>query len=91
MKDEEEKRLAQEAEQQRRHETLDTWKHYFAKPEEANRRAREADAGGMTSVTWPLPGSPPGNFPSCYFQNLTNCCNSCLKGLTSAFVIVFLL
>jgi hypothetical protein len=31
MKAEEEKRLAQEAEQQRRHETTDTWEHYFAK------------------------------------------------------------
>jgi hypothetical protein len=31
LKAEEEKRLAQEAEQQRRHETTDTWEHYFAK------------------------------------------------------------
>jgi hypothetical protein len=55
--------------------------------EEANRCAREASAGGTTSETWP----PPGNFSSCYFHNLINCCNSCLKGLTSAFVIFFLL
>jgi hypothetical protein len=31
MKVEEEKRLAQEAEQQRRCETLGTWEYYFAK------------------------------------------------------------
>jgi hypothetical protein len=31
MKVGEEKRLAQEAEQQRRRETLGTWEHYFAK------------------------------------------------------------
>jgi hypothetical protein len=91
MKAEKEKRLAQEAEQQRRHETPDTWKYYFTKQEEANRRAREDDAGGTTSETWPLPRLPPGNFSSCYFQNLINCCNSCLKGLTSALVIFFLL
>jgi hypothetical protein len=37
MKVEEEKKLAQEAEQQRRRETLDTWEHYKARQEEANR------------------------------------------------------
>jgi hypothetical protein len=54
-KAEEEKRLAQEAEQKRRHETPGTWEHYKARCEEADRRAREADAGGMTSKTWPPP------------------------------------
>jgi hypothetical protein len=67
MKAEEEKRLAQEAKQQRRRETSSTWEHYFAKQEEANRYAREADLGGMTSETWPPPRSPPGNFPSSFF------------------------
>jgi hypothetical protein len=89
MKAEEEKMVAQDAEQQRRHETPSTGEHYFTKQEEANRRAREADARGMTSKTWPPPQSPAGNFPSCYFQNLINCCNSCLKGLTSAFFYLF--
>jgi hypothetical protein len=37
MKVEEEKKLAQEVEQQRRRETLDTWEHYKARQEEANR------------------------------------------------------
>jgi hypothetical protein len=50
MKAEEEKRLA---EQQRRHETPDTWEHYKTKQDKADRRAREADTGGMTSETWP--------------------------------------
>jgi 5'-deoxynucleotidase YfbR-like HD superfamily hydrolase len=54
-KAEEEKRLAQEVEQQRRCETPRTWKHYKAKQEEANRRAREADLASMTSETWPPP------------------------------------
>jgi hypothetical protein len=45
MKAKEEKRLAQEAEQQRRRETPGTWEHYFAKQEEMNRCAREADLG----------------------------------------------
>jgi hypothetical protein len=67
MKAEEEKRLAQEAEQQRRRETPETWEHYKAKQEEANRHAREADIGGTTSETWPLPRSPPGNFPLSFF------------------------
>jgi hypothetical protein len=61
-KDEEEKRLAQEAELKRRREPLGTWEHYKARCEEADRRAREADAGSTTSETWPLPRSPPGNF-----------------------------
>jgi hypothetical protein len=55
MKAEEEKRLAQEAEQQRRCETPGTWEYYFAKQEEADRRAREAHLGGTTSETWLLP------------------------------------
>jgi hypothetical protein len=55
MKAKEEKRLAQEVEQQRRRETPGTWEYYKAKQEEANRRAREADLGGTTFETW----SPP--------------------------------
>jgi hypothetical protein len=43
-KAEEEKRLAREVKEQRRRETPETWEHYFTKQEEANRRAREADA-----------------------------------------------
>jgi hypothetical protein len=54
MKAEEEKRLAQEAEQQRS-ETPGTWEHYKAKQKEVNRRAREADLGGTTFETWPPP------------------------------------
>jgi hypothetical protein len=52
---EEEKKLAWEAEEQRRRETSGTWEHYFAKQEETNIREREADAWGTTSETW----SPP--------------------------------
>jgi hypothetical protein len=75
LKSEEEKWLAQEAEEQRRRETPVTWEHYNARQEEVNRRAREADAGGMTSETWPPPRSPPGIFPLSFFQNLTINCN----------------
>jgi hypothetical protein len=67
MKAKEEERLAQEVEQHKKRETPDTWEHYFAKQEEANRRAREVGLRGMTSETWPLPRSPPGNFPSSFF------------------------
>jgi hypothetical protein len=67
MNAKEEKRLAQEAEQQRRRETPGTWEHYKARQEEADRRAREADLRGTTSETWPPPRSPPGNFPSSFF------------------------
>jgi hypothetical protein len=88
---EEEKRLAQEAEQQRRHETPNTWEHYKARQEEANRHAREAHTKGTTSEIWPPPRLPPGNFPLSSFQNLIIHCNICLKGLTNAFVIFFLL
>jgi hypothetical protein len=70
---EEEKRLAQEAELKRRRETPRTWEHYKAQCDEANRCARETDAGGMTSETWPPPQSPPGNFPLVVF---TKACNS---------------
>jgi hypothetical protein len=63
MKDEEAERFAREAEQQRRHETPRTWEHYFAKQEEANRCARAAKHGAMTSEIWPLPRTPEGNFP----------------------------
>jgi hypothetical protein len=67
MKAEVENRLAQEAEQQRRHETPDTWVHYFAKQEEANKRAREANLGGTTSKTWPPPSEEPGIFHPSFF------------------------
>jgi hypothetical protein len=53
MNDEEGKRLAGEAEEQRRHETPGTWERYIAKQEEANRRVRVAGLGGMTSEIWP--------------------------------------
>jgi hypothetical protein len=46
MKADKAKRLAQEVEQKRRRETPDTWEHYKARCEEADRCAREADAGG---------------------------------------------
>jgi hypothetical protein len=71
-KAEEEKRLAQEAELKRRRETPGTWEHYKAQCDEANRCAREANAGGTTSETWPPPRSPPGNFP---FVAITKACN----------------
>jgi hypothetical protein len=51
----EEKSLAREVEEKRRGETPGTWEHYIAKQEEANRCAREANVGGTTSETWPLP------------------------------------
>jgi hypothetical protein len=35
-----------------------------------NKRAREADAGGTTTETWPLPRLPSGKFPSCFFRIL---------------------
>jgi hypothetical protein len=69
----EKKRLAQEAELKRRHETPGTWEHYNAQCDEANRRAREVDAGGTTSETWSPPRSPLGNFPFIVF---TKACNS---------------
>jgi hypothetical protein len=71
-KAEEEKRLAQEAELKRRRETPGTWEHYKAQCDEADRRAREADAGGTTSETWPLLQSPPGNFPFAVFMKACN-------------------
>jgi hypothetical protein len=67
MKAKEEKRLAREAKEQRRRETPGTWEHYYAKQKEANRCAREADAGGTTSETWQPPQSPPGIFPPSFF------------------------
>jgi hypothetical protein len=51
LKAEEEKRLARVVEEQRRRETPGTWEHYNARQEEANRRAREANAVGTTSET----------------------------------------
>jgi hypothetical protein len=71
-KAEEEKRLAQEAGLKKRRETTGTWEHYNAQCDEANRRAREAEAGGMTSETWPPPQSPPGNFPLFIFMKACN-------------------
>jgi hypothetical protein len=60
LKAKEEKRLAQEAEEKVRRETPGTWEHQKVVQEEANRRAREADDGGMTYETWPPPQSPSG-------------------------------
>jgi hypothetical protein len=48
---EKEKRLAQEAGLKRSRETPGTREHYKAQCDEVNRRAREADAGGMASET----------------------------------------
>jgi hypothetical protein len=70
MKAGEEKRLAEDVEQQRRRETPETWEHYFAKQEEANKRAREVDARGTTFGTWPPPRSPPGIFPPSFSEIL---------------------
>jgi hypothetical protein len=72
-KAEEEKKLAQEAELKRRRDRPGTWEHYKAQCDEANRRAREADAGGTTSETWLPPRSPLGNF---LFVIFTKACNS---------------
>jgi hypothetical protein len=55
LKAEEEKRLALEVKEQWRRETPGTWEHYNARQEEANRQAREVDAGGMTFETRPPP------------------------------------
>jgi hypothetical protein len=60
LKGEDEKRLAREAEENVMHETPGTWEHQKIVQEEANKRAREADDGGMTSETWPPPRSPSG-------------------------------
>jgi hypothetical protein len=45
---------------------------YKARCEEAGRHAREADAGGTTSKTWPSPQSPPGNLPFVIFRKAYN-------------------
>jgi hypothetical protein len=60
LKAEEEKRLAQEAKEKVRRETPGTWEHQKVIQEEVNKRAREADARGTTSETWPPPRSPSG-------------------------------
>jgi hypothetical protein len=60
LKAEEEKRLALEVEEKVRRETHGTWEHQKVVQEEANRRAREADDGGTTFETWPLPQSLSG-------------------------------
>jgi hypothetical protein len=44
-----------------------------------NKRAREADAGGTTSETWPPPRSTSGIFAPSFFRDLTIHCNSCFK------------
>jgi hypothetical protein len=58
--EEEEKRLAQEAEEKVRREKPGTWEHQKVVHEEANRCVREVDDRGTTSETWPLPRSPSG-------------------------------
>jgi hypothetical protein len=90
-KAEEEKRLVQEVEEQRRCETPETWEHYFTKEEEANRHAREADAWGMTCETWPPPRLPLGIFPPSFFQNLTINYNSCLNGFDGCICYILLI
>jgi hypothetical protein len=71
-KAEEKKRLAQETELNKRRETPGTWEHYKAQCDETDRRAREADAGGTTSKTWPPPRSPLGNFSFIIFPESYN-------------------
>jgi hypothetical protein len=87
-KAEEEKWLAQKAGLKRRRETPGTCEYYKAQCDEANRRAREADAGGMISETWSPSRSLSGNFP---FVKLAIHCNTYLKTLTSGFVLFFFL
>jgi hypothetical protein len=60
---EEEKRLAWEAEQQRRREDSRIWEYYIAKVEENSRRREAATREGMTSETSPWPRPKEGNFP----------------------------
>jgi hypothetical protein len=67
-KAEKENWLSQKAKLKRRRETPGTWKHYQARREEADRRAREADAGDMTFETWQPPRSQPDNFPFVVFM-----------------------
>jgi hypothetical protein len=71
-KAEEKKRLAQEAELKRRRETPATCEHYQARCEKADICAREADAGGTTSETWPPLRSSLGNFPFFIFLKSYN-------------------
>jgi hypothetical protein len=88
---EEEKSLAQEAELNRRRETSETWEHYQALCEEAGRHAREADAGGTTSETWPLPRSLPSNFPFVVFMKACKSLQYLFESSYECFVIFFLL
>jgi hypothetical protein len=53
LKAEDEKRLAREAKEKVRRETLGTWEHQKVVQEEVNKRARETDDGGTISETWP--------------------------------------
>jgi hypothetical protein len=67
---EEEKRLAQEAELKRRHETPGTWEHFQARCKETDIRTREANAWDTTSETEKaMPGlhpKPEGEPPECF-------------------------
>jgi hypothetical protein len=53
--EEEEERLAWEAEQQMKRDDPKTWEYHIAKAEEKNKRARAAECEGTTSETWPPP------------------------------------
>jgi hypothetical protein len=88
---EEKKRLAQEAELKRRRETLGTWEHYKARCEEADRRAGEADVGVRPLRHGHRHDRRQVISHLSYFRNITIHCNTCLKGLMSAFVTFLLL
>jgi hypothetical protein len=62
MKVEKEKRLAWEAEQQRRRDTPYTWEYHISKAKENNQRRWVAERDGTTSETWPPPRLEEGNF-----------------------------
>jgi hypothetical protein len=62
MKAEEEKRLAREAEQQRRRETPGIWEYHIAKAEENNECHKADEREGTTSETWSLPRPERGIF-----------------------------
>jgi hypothetical protein len=88
---EEAKRLPWETKEQRRCEDPKTWKHYFAKVEEANIHAKAADLEGTTFETWSPPHPERGNFPPPVFKIWQFILIVVSKGLMSAFVIFFLL
>jgi hypothetical protein len=90
-KAEEEMRLAQEAELKRRRETPETWEHYKAQCDEVNRRARETDVGVQPLRFGHCHNRRQVIFPLSYLQKVAIQCNTCLKALTSDFILFFLL